>query len=130
MVAVLCGTLLIGLFAAPLLHMHAAEEHQHGAHDEHQHESLLHAHIPDCGDSDPGPHVADGDHGPDKAAAIYLSCHSVPPKAPSATPGLPAVIIGASNDPAQESSLNLSRVSHPRAPPYLFGPSLRGPPFA
>jgi len=105
-------------------------EHRHGARDHHHHESLLHAHLPDYRDSDPGPHVADGDHGPDEATAIYLSCRAVTSKAPSAMPGMLAVIVGACEDQALRSGLELSRVSHPRAPPYLIGPGLRGPPPA
>ena len=125
---VLCAAFLIGMFATSLVHVHPVMEHQHGAQDQHDHESLLHAHIPGCRDSDTGPHVADGDHGQDHASAIYLSCRSVTPKAPNAMPGMPAVIVGACDDPALRSSLELSRVSHPRAPPYLIGPSPRAPP--
>lgn len=128
--AVLCAAFLVGTLAISLMHVHPATEHQHGAQDQHDHESLLHAHMPGCRDSDPGPFEADGDHGQDHASAIYLSCRSVTPKAPSAVPGMSAVIVGACDDPALRSSLELSRVSHPRAPPYLIGPSLRGPPSA
>ncbi len=127
---VLCAAFLVGMLATSLVHVHPATEHQHGAQDQHDHESLLHAHMPGCRDSDPGPHVADGDHGPDEATAIYSSCCSVTPKAPRAMPAMPAVIVGACDDPALRSSLQLSRMSHPRAPPYLIGPTLRGPPPA
>ncbi len=127
---VFCAAFLVGMLATSLVHVHPAMEHQHGAQDQHHHESLLHAHIPDYRDSDSGPHVADGDHGPHEATAIYLSCRSLTPRAASPVPGMPAVIVGACDDPALRSSLELSRVSHPRAPPYLIGPSLRGPPPA
>ncbi len=127
---VLCAVFLVGMLTTSLVHVHPAMEHQHSAQGQHRHESLLHAHIPDFRDSDTGPHVADGDHGPDDTTAIYLSCHSLRPKAPSAMPGMPAVIVGACDGPALRTSLELSRVSHPRSPPYLIGPSLRGPPPA
>ena len=126
--AVLCAAFLVGMLATSVVHVHPATEHQHGAQDQHHHESLLHVHIPGCRDSDPGPHVADGDHGPHEATAIYSSCCSVAPKAPSAAPGMPTVIVGAYDDPVLRSSLELSRVIHPRAPPYLIGPSPRAPP--
>ncbi len=129
-VTILCAVFLIGMFTTSLVHVHPAMEHQHSAQDQHRHESLLHAHIPDFRDSDPGPHVADDDHGPDEATAIYLSLRSLTSKAPSAMPGMPVVIVGAFDDPVPSSSLELSRVSNPRAPPYLIGPSLRGPPPA
>ncbi len=127
---VLCAAFLVGMHATSLVHVHPAMEHQHSAQDQHRHESLLHAHIPDFRDSDPGPHVADGYHGPDEATAIYLSLRSLTPKTPSAMPGMPAVIVGACDDPALRSSLQLSRLSHPRAPPYWIGPTLRAPPPA
>ncbi len=127
---VLCAAFLVGMLATSQVHVHPAMEHQHSARDQHRHESLFHARIPDNRDSDPGPHVADGDHGPDEATAIYLTCHSVTPQAPRVVPIMPAVIVGACDDPAPRSSLQLSRMSHPRAPPYLIGPTLRGPPPA
>lgn len=129
-VTVLCAVFLVGMFTTLLVHVHPAMEHQHSAQDQHRHESLFHVHTPNYRDSDPGPHVADGDHGPDEATAVYLSYRSVTPKAPRAVPGMPAVIVGACEDPALRSSLEFSRVSHPRAPPYLIGPTLRGPPPA
>ncbi len=127
---VLCAVFLVGMLTTSLVHVHPAMEHQHSAQGQHRHESLLHAHVPDFRDSDPDPDVADGDHGPDETTAIYLSCRSVTSKAPIAVPGMPAVIFGACNDLVLRSSLELSRVSHPRAPPYLIGPNLRGPPPA
>ena len=105
-------------------------EHQHSAQDQHRHDVLFHARIADYRDSDPSPQVTDGDHGPNEATAIYLSYRSVTPKAPRAVPSMPVVIVGEYDDPALRSSLELSRVSHPRAPPYLLGPTLRGPPPA
>ena len=129
-VTVLCAVFLVGILATSLVHVHPAMEHQHGAQGHHHHAALYHAHIPDNRDSDQGPHVAEGDHGPDEGATIYLSCRSVTPSVPNAVPGMPAVIVGACDAPAVRSSLELSRVSHPRAPPYLIGPSLRGPPPA
>jgi hypothetical protein len=83
-----------------------------------------------CRDSAPDLHATDGDHGPHEATAIYSSCCSVAPKAPSGAPGMPTVIVGAYDDPALGSSLELASASHPRSPPYLIGPSLRGPPPA
>ncbi len=127
-VAVLCAAFLVGMLEASPVHVHPATEHQHGAQDQHHHESLFHAHIPGSRDSDPDPDVADGDHGPDETTAIYLSCRSLTSKAPIAVPGMPAVIVSACNDLVLRSSLELSRVSHPRAPPYLIGPSPRAPP--
>ncbi len=127
-VTVFCAAFLVGMLTPSLVHVHPAMEHQHSAQGQHRHESLFHARIPDYRDSDPGPHVADGDHGPDEAAAIYLSCRAVTSKAPSAMPSMPAVIVGACEDQALRSGLKLSRVSHPRAPPYLIGPNLRAPP--
>jgi len=128
--AVLSAAFLVGMLATSAVHVHPAGEHEHGAHDHHPHESLLHAHLPGCRDSDPAPHVADGDHGTHDAAAIYLSCDSVTPRTPSAMPGMLAVIVSASDNAALRSSVVLTRVTHPRAPPYLIGPSLRGPPPA
>ena len=125
-VAVLCAVFLVGMPATSLVHVHPATAHQHGAQDQHHHESVYHGHIPGSRDSDPGPQVAG--HGSNEAAAIYLSCRSVTPKAPSTVPVLSAVIVGACDDPARRSSLELSRVTHPRAPPYLIGPSPRAPP--
>ncbi len=127
---VFCAAFLVGILTTSLVHAHPAMEHQHSAQGQHRHESLLHAHIPDFTDSDPDPDVADGDHGPDDTTAIYLSCHSLRPKAPSAMPGMPAVIVGACDDPALRSSLEFSRVTHRRAALYLIGPNLRGPPPA
>ena len=127
-VAVLCAAFLVGMLEASPVHVHPATEHQHGAQDQHHHESLFHAHIPGSRDSDPRPHVADRDHGPDEATAIYLPCRSVTPKAPSAVPGASLVIVGECDDPARRSSLELSRVTHPRAGPYLIGPGPRAPP--
>ena len=127
---VLCAGFLVGMPTTSMVHVHPAMEHQHSAQVQHRHKSLFHARIPDYRNSDPGPHLADGDHGSDEAAAIYLSCRSVTPKAPRAVPGMPAFIVGACDDSALRSSLELSRVSHPRVPPYLIGPTLRGPPPA
>ena len=128
---VFCAAFLVGMLTPSLVHVHPAMEHQHSAQDQHRHESLLHAHIPDFRDSDPDPDVAEGDHGPDETTAIYLSCRPVTPKAPSAVPGMPAVIVGACDYPVLRSNLEFSRMSHPRrAPPYLIGPGLRGPPPA
>ena len=128
--AVLCATFLVGMLATSVVHVHPATEHQHGAQDQHDHESLLHAHIRGCRDSAPGPHAADSDHGPHEATAIYSSLCSVTPKAPSAAPGMPTLIVGACDDPSLGSSLECARARHPRAPPYLIGPSRRGPPAA
>ncbi len=129
-VPVLCAAFLVGMLATSVVHTHPATEHQHGAQDRHDHESLLHAHLRGCGDSTPGPHAADGDHGPHEATAIYSSCCSVTLKAPNVAPGMPTVIVGACDDPALGSSLELANASHPRPPLYLIGPSLRGPPSA
>ena len=127
---VLCAAFFVGMLATSLVHVHPAVEHQHGAQDHHRHESLVHAHIPGATDAGSGPHVTDGGHGPDAAAAIFLSCRSLTPKAPSAMPGMPTVTVtvGVCDDPGLRASLELSRVSHPRAPPYLIGPNLRAPP--
>ncbi len=128
--AVLCGALLGGVFAAPLFHTHAAVEHQHGAQEQHRHESLVHAHLPDGGDSDAVPNVDAGDHGHSDAMALDLPCCLARAKVTSATPGMLANALRATDDLARRSSLELSRVCRPRAPPYLIGPGLRGPPPA
>jgi len=128
--AALCATFLVGILATSLAHVHPTSERQHGAQDQHDHESLTQAHRPGWRNSDAVPPVVDCDHGPNEWTAIYLSRHSVSPKAPSASPGLPAVIVGACHDPALRSNLELCHTSHPRASAYLIGPGLRGPPAA
>ena len=125
-VAVLCATLLAGVFAAPSLHMHAAVEHQHGVQDRHHHESLLHIHVPAGRDSDADQHV--GDHGHSDATVIVLTCCLVRTKVFSAAPGMIADALRVPQDPARWSSLDPTPVGHPRSALYLFGPSLRGPP--
>lgn len=118
------------MLTTSVVHAHPAAEHEHGAQGQHDHESLLHAHLRGYKESIPGSHAADGDHGPHEATAIYSFCCSVAPKVPSAAPGMPTVIVRACDDPALGSSLELANASHPRSPPYLIGPSLRGPPSA
>jgi len=125
-VAVLCGALLAGVFAAPSLHMHAAVEHQHGVQDRHHHESLLHVHVPDGRDSDADQHV--GDHAHSDATVIVLTCRLVRTKVLGAAPGMIADALRAPQDPARWSSLDPTLADHPRGALYLFGPSLRGPP--
>ncbi len=125
-VAVLCGVLLAGVFAAPSLHMHAAVEHQHGVQDRHHHESLLHVHVLDGRDSDADQHV--GDHGHSDATAIVSSYRLVRVKVSSAAPSMVADGLRAPHDSTRWSSLDLTPVSHPRRALYLIGPSLRGPP--
>ena len=125
-VAVLCGTLLAGVFEAPSLHMHAAVKHQHGVQDRHHHESLLHVHVPDGRDSDADQHV--GDHGHSDATVIVPTCCRVRAKVFSAAPGMIADALRVPQDPARWSSLDPTPLGHPRSALYLFGPSLRGPP--
>jgi len=126
--AVLCVTLLAGVFVAPFHHVHAAVEHQHGEQDQHHHESLTHAHLPDGRDSDADQHVDVGDHGHSDATAIIPACRLVRVKVSSTAPGMVADGLRAPHDPARWSSLDLTPVSHPRGALYLIGPSLRGPP--
>ena len=127
-VAVLCKTLLFGALAAPLLHTHAAVEHQHGEQDQHHHESLTHAHVTDGRDSDADQHVDVGDHGHSDATVIIPACRLVRVKVSSTAPGMVADGLQAPHDPARWSGLDRTPVSHPRGALYLIGPSLRGPP--
>ncbi len=127
-VVALGGTLLVGVFAAPLLHMHPAVEHQHGGQDQHHHESLVHAHVPDSRDSDADQHVDVGDHGHSDATAIVPTCCLVRVKVFSVAPSLIADELWAHHDPTRWSSLDLTPVNHARGALYLIGPSLRGPP--
>ena len=126
--AILCKTLLFGALAAPLIHVHAAVEHEHGEQDQHHHESLLHAHVPYGRDSDADQHVDVADHGHGYATAIIPACCLVRVKVSSVAPGMVADGLRAPHDPTCCSSLDLTPVSHPRGALYLIGPSLRGPP--
>jgi hypothetical protein len=127
-VAVLSVALLTGVFAAPLLHVHAAVEHEHGEQDPHHHESLLHAHVLDGRDSDADQHAGVGDHGHSDATAIIPACCLVRVNVSSAAPGMVADGLKAPHDPTCWSSLDLTPASHPRGALHLIGPSLRGPP--
>ena len=123
-----CAAFLVGILAPPLVHAHSAVQHQHGAQEQHRHESLLHAHVTERGDSDADPHVDTGDHGHDGVTAIDLPCCLVRSKVISAAPRIAAAVLQASVDPAHGSILDLTPVSHPRSALYLIGPGLRGPP--
>ena len=126
--AVLCVAFLVGMLGTSLDHLHPSVEHQHGAQNQHRHESLLHAHVTDGGDSDSDPHVDTGKHGHDDATAIKQPCCLARARVSSAAPGMVVATRQATIDPARWSTLDLTPVSHTRGPRYLIGPGLRGPP--
>lgn len=126
--AVLCVAFLLGMLAIPLDHLHPFLEHQHGVQNQHRHESLLHVHVIDGGDSASDPHVDTGDHGHHNATSINQPYGLARARVMNAEPGMVAAALQATIDPARWYILDLPGVSPTRGTRYLTGPGLRGPP--
>lgn len=127
-VAVLCVAFLVGMLGTSLDHLHPSVEHRHGAQTQHRHESLLHAHVADSGDSDSDPHLDIGEHGHHNATVIDQPCYLVRARAMHAAPGMVASALQMTIDPAGWYILDRTPVSPTRDTQYLIGPGLRGPP--
>ncbi len=126
--AVLCVAFLVGMLAISLDHLHPSMEHQHGAQNQHRHESLLHAHVIDGGDSDSDPHVDTGDHGHHNATSINQPYGLARARVMNAEAGMVAAALQATIDPARWYILDRTPVSPTCGTRYLIGPGLRGPP--
>lgn len=126
--ALLCVAFLVGMFVASPDHFHPAVEHQHGAHRQHSHVPLLHAHVIDHEVPASDPHVDTGDHRHDDSPAMSQPCCLARARVMSAALGMVTAARLATLEPALRSILDLTLVSHMRGTRYLIGPGLRGPP--
>ncbi len=112
----------------PAVHFHTATEHRHNIQARHDHETLIHAHIPDNRITEIVPHLNTGGHCHGDTTTMDRPCCLTRVQFAGAALAVLASTLQTTDDPEHGSSLTLAHLRHPRPAPYLTGPLLRGPP--